>query len=117
MARIPAMSRDEVEELIENLSTHVGISTALADDMLDAGHLIMWAADAAELDKEEAEAELEAVTEEFGEFIQEQIQNDREIEFVVLGMWMHIQEIERRLREAPTREDEGPEDPHNRMFY
>lgn len=117
MARIPAMSRDEVEELIEDLSTHVGISTALADDMLDAGQLVMWAADTAELDKGEAEAELEAVTEEFGEFIQEQLQEGRELEFIILGLWVHIQEIERRLKEAPTKEDDGPEEPHNRMFY
>lgn len=117
MARIPAMSQDEVEELIENLSTHVGLSTALADDMLDAGHLIMWATDEADLDEAEAEAELEATVEELGGFIGEQLEDDRDLEIVILGLWMHIQEIERRLSEAPAKEDDGPEDPHDRMFY
>jgi hypothetical protein len=40
MARIPGTSQDEPEDLIGDLSTHVGISSRLADDMLDAGHLV-----------------------------------------------------------------------------
>lgn len=117
MARIPAMSQDEVEDLIENLSTHVGISTALADDMLDAGQLVMWAANESSLDEAEAQAELNDVSEDVQAFVNEQLQEEgRDVEMVILGLWMHIQGLEQKLQEAPAEEDDGPDNPHDRMF-
>ena len=111
------MSQDEVEELIENLSTHVGISTALADDMLDAGQLVMWATNEASVSEAEAQEELNDISEDVQEFINEQLQEeDRDVEMVILGLWMHIQGIEQKLSEGPVEEDDGPDNPHDRMF-
>ena len=117
MARIPAMDKDEVEELIEDLSTHIGISSSLADDMLDAGHLVMWAANEADITEEEARAELNEVGADLHDFIAKELhEEDRELEIVILGLWMHIQKMEQNMREAPVEEDEGPDNPHDRMF-
>jgi uncharacterized NAD-dependent epimerase/dehydratase family protein len=117
MGEVPAMSRDEVEEFIENLSTHIGLTEALADDMLDAGHVVTWAANEANVDEETAQSELEEVVGDLETWIGDELADDRDVEMIVLGLWTHIQELERRLSEAPTEEDDGPDNPHDRMFY
>jgi len=117
MSDVPAMSREEVEELIENLSTHVGLTEALADDMLDAGYVVTWAAEEANVDEETAKAELEDVVGDLEDWIGDELADDRDVEMIILGLWAHIQELEKRLREAPTEADDGPDNPHDRMFY
>ena len=111
----PVMTREEVEELIENLSTNIGIAEALADDMLDAGHLISWAAHESNVGQEEAQNKIEEVSKDLTEFIQKEIDEGKDIEIVAMGLWYHIQNIERRLREEasekePVEDDRRPRD-------
>lgn len=115
MPQVPAMTREEVEELIQDLSTNVGLSTALADDMLDAGHVIMWATKEADLDEEEAQQELSDVVHNLEGWIQDELEDNRDVEMVLLGLWAHIQELERQLREAPGEADDEATH-HDRMF-
>lgn len=45
-------------------------------------------------------------------FINEQIQEkDRDLELVILRLWMHIQGVEEKLSGAPVEEDDGPDNP------
>lgn len=113
----PSMTKEEIEEVIHDLSTNIGISEALADDMLDAGHLISWVAHENDLDEDEAQEELNEVSERLTEFIRDELDEGMDIDMVALGMWMHIQNIEERLRqEAPKEEVDDEKNPRDIMF-
>jgi precorrin-2 methylase len=113
----PAMTKDEIEELIHDLSANIGIAEALADDLLDAGHFISWAAHENDLDEEEAQEELEDISEDLTEFIRDELDEGKDVEMVALGMWYHIQNIEEKLREeAPKEEVDDEKEPRDVMF-
>lgn len=113
----PAMTSEEVEELIQDLSTNVGISEALADDMLDAGYLISWAAHENDFDEAKAHHELEKVLDDLKEFIQEELSEGREMSMVAIALWYQIQDMEERLREeAPKEEVDDEIEPRDVMF-
>ena len=111
----PMRPVEEVEDLIEELSTNAGLTEALMDDTLDAGHLVTWAAtrsyDAMSTEGEEAFSE---VVEDLAEFAAEQREAGREWSSIVYAFWMHVQEIERYLRlNQPTPDSAGNEEPEN----
>lgn len=103
----PAMSRADVEALIEDLSQNLGLTEALADDMLDAGTLVTWAAGQfAEMDEEEAEKEFTELSEALERHVQDLREEGYDTPMIVLGLWVHIQQIELNLRDVPDEQRE-----------
>jgi len=106
-----------VEDLIRDLSTNVGISEALADDMLDVGYLISWAAHENDFDEATVHRELESILEDLKEFIREELSDGREMSTVAIALWYQIQDMERRLREeSPKEEVDDEKEPREVMF-
>jgi CO dehydrogenase/acetyl-CoA synthase alpha subunit len=113
----PAMTSEEVEELIQDLSTNVGISEALADDMLDAGYLISWAAHENDFEEAAAHRELERTLDDLKEFINEELSEGRDMSTIVIALWYQMQEMDERIRqEAPKEEVDDEVEPRDVMF-
>ena len=99
------------------MSTHVGLSEALADDMLDADYLISWAAHENDFDEANAHRELEGILDDLKEFIQTELSEGREMSMVAIALWYHIQDMEEALRqEAPKVEVDDEKVPSDVMF-
>lgn len=119
----PMRPVDEVEELIENLGTNIGLTEALMDDLLDAGHLVTWAATRShDAMSPGGETEFTEAVEEFTEFLTDQREAGREWPLIVYAVWMHVQEVERFLRlnqPTPDRDDDGDDgsEENLRGFY
>ena len=69
----------------------------------------MWATNEVSVSEAEAQEELNDISEDIQE-------RDRDLKMVILGLWMHIQGLEQKLSEGPVEEDDGPDNPHDRMF-
>ena len=106
MPATPLRPEEEVEAFIQDLGTHVGLTEALLDDALDAGHLVTWAATRShDAMGPGGEAEFEQVVEGLAEFVATQEDAGRDFAVIVWAIWMHVQGLERTLRE------EQPEPP------
>lgn len=114
MAKQPAMSREEVEEVIEQLSTHVDIRKFIADDMLDAGHLVTWATGQTHEGRTEEEVGdlINEILDETAAFVQDRLDDGYDIEIVILGLWLTIQNLEESMRSAPSEEIDEEESRH-----
>lgn len=101
------MSRAEVEALIEDLSQNIGLTESLADDMLDAGSLMSWAAGQfAQMDEEEAETAFTELSDALETHIQDLREEGYDTPIIVLALWVHIQQIELHLRDVPEEKKE-----------
>lgn len=116
------MSREEVEDVIEALSTHVDIRDFIADDMLDAAHLVTWATGQTHEDRTEEEVDdlVNGMLDDTAAFVQGQLEEGYDIEIVVLGLWLTIQNLEESMRSAPSEEvpdEEASDHPLDRMVH
>lgn len=111
------MTSEEVEELIQDLSTNIGISEALADDMLDAGYLISWAAHENDFDEAAAQRELERILDDLSEFVQEELDKGRDMSMLVIAFWYRLQEMDEAMKEdAPKEEVDEKKKPRDVVF-
>ena len=113
----PPMTNEEVEELIQDLSTNIGISEALADDMLDAGYLISWAAHENDFDEAAAQRELERILDDLSEFVREELEKGRDTSMLVIALWYRLQEMEEAIEEeVPKEVVDDEKEPRDVMF-